>query len=246
MNTWSRVLAYAAYVELYESDEEVNLPQLDVVPDLVWSAQARHTQQDRSALMRFLPGFVTKLKKYLQETPMSPAELQQALDTLVEVHTDVLKSSPDSRGEAPLSLEQLYERFAAVKIDVASWDAAEPAPISRGIVEAALLKHKTAATLLIQEEALPVFASDVEALGQMQPGVAVECDLRDYKGPARLFAVTRKRALYVLLSSEGQTAFIFSSNALIKAFRETTLKRVENMPMFERAVESLMIEAESA
>lgn len=255
LQTWTRVLAYAAVQQMAEGatlPAPFRVAQLDLIPGLIWSAQPRHGAHERTALMRFLPGLVAGIKKNLQSIPMSEAEYQHALDQLVGVHTEVLRpSSPGgmNSSHSMLELDELTQRFSTMKIDpsaMAAWPSGE-APVGRGIVAAELGQRKINAELIIEYDRAPLIASDRENLMKLRPGARLECALRNHTGQANLIAVGAMRTMYVLqLREPGAPLLVYSSHALAKALRNGSLRSFELAPLFERAVESLMTEVESS
>jgi hypothetical protein len=221
----------------------------NVLPELVWSAQPKQTSQDRSALMRLLPELAKRLQAGLALLGLPEAEVKAALDQLVEVHMQVLRSAgPGANGsKPPMSMEDMYQHFALLSVCEGSylWTEDEPLKVPAAMVQAAFAQHGVAARLQGSDEPIPAMATDAAWLAQMQPGLGVELLVNGGYAMARLEWVSSQRALFVFRQRADAVPIVHSAISLLKALRDGSLRLLEYAPLFERAVEALMINAEA-
>ena len=252
MQTWTRVVAYSIYKEMSAGNTmrvagPATMPYLTILPDLVWSAQLRPTNQERSALMRFLPGLVVRLKNGLKSIRLSDEKYHRALDQLVSVHTEVLGASQMVEVAEIVSLEQLQEHFTTLGMNarLSAMTESGKITIQPDIIEAILAERKTAATLFLAPIEVSELQSDVDWLKQLQLGVCITYHADGSDKIARLAHVSSQRLLYLFKPDDHAPPMVFSSGALSKAAREATIGLVEASPLFERAVEAIMADAEA-
>ncbi len=95
--------------------------------------------------------------------------------------------------------------------------------------------------------AIPALASDEGWLAQMRIGVGVEILIDGQHVPARLAWVSTQRTLFLFVPvlEKEVKPLVYSSISILKAMRDGILRPFEYAPLFERAVESLMIGVES-
>lgn len=252
MQAWVRVLAYVQSREVTESASTAHAAvQINeyrgVLPELVWSAQFKHTSQERNSLVRLLPDLVKRLKKGLELIRLPEAQVKQALDRLVEVHTQVLRGAQPKTAQHALSLEDLYQHFSMLLVCEGSylWTEDELLGISPEVIQVALADRGVTATLVFDADAIPGLAPDNEWLAQMRLGIGIVMDSDKGCEPARLSWISSQRSLFMFTSAQGGEPFIYSATTVLKSLRDGTLRMIEYAPLFERAVESLMVGAET-
>lgn len=252
VNIWTRVLVRASLQdENGNGDPATNADSmkkrcLDVLPDLVWSAQAKPSQQDRNALMRLLPTLVKRLKDGFQALDLSDAESKLALDQLVEVHTQVLRGNDDASAETLPGLDELRKIFADLKIQqdakqetVFSKAIAQP-KIEAELIEKSLTERGLSASLDLKPESTFSSRLDDGWLSEMQVGTRVECWIDDAYQLGRLIWIGKNHSLFMFNLDSNSKPLVYSPASLSKALREGTLNLIESAPTFERAVESLL------
>ena len=252
VNIWARVLARASLQDEKASGESATSADLikqmcvDVLPELVWSSQVKQNQQDRNALMRLLPSLAKRLKDGLKMLNLSDAESKSALDQLVEVHTQVLRSNEDASTEKLPSLDELRKIFSGLKIQeepkeqtVFSKAIAQP-KIEAELIEKSLTERGVSASLDLKPESTFSSRLDDGWLSLMQVGTRVEYWINDAYQLGRLIWVGKNQSLFMFKLDVNSKPLVYSPASLSKALREGRLNLIESAPTFERAVESLL------
>jgi hypothetical protein len=256
MNIWVRVLVQAAWRQRLATKpaDASRLPSEEyraVLPELVWSVFEKPGAQERNALIRLLPSLVKRLKAGLLLIQLSDAAIHEALDQLVEVHTQVLRGTQSEQQQAQPSLEQLRVRFAEFVIGGGDQSAAhaepnsEPPQVQASTIEAALAERGVSASLDLDHYPDPEFDTDAEWLTPLQLGTCVERWADENFEVARLTWINANRTLYMFKLAQSDKPLLYSNKSLIKSLREGSVRLVEHAPAFERAVESLLIGAEA-
>lgn len=221
-----------------------------MLPELIWSIQDKQTPEDRSALMRMLPGLVKGLRQSFALIQLPEDEAGEILDVLVELHTRNLRGTVTARQPQrmqPLPLDELRQRFARVAVNwgQASWTLPEPPRVSDAVIEEMLAERKIRAELRTERSA-GGGKEDCELLAQAYTvGTRVQ-----FAGPGRdaaqLVWISTHRSLYLFKRDGAQGALIlYGFAALLEALRKENVIPMETAPAFERAVESLLFGAGS-
>lgn len=225
-----------------------------MLPELVWSVREKQNADERSALIRLLPELVKCLKDGISMIRLPERECQQALDLFVGKHMEVLRvSGTGETGPFPSleALRQYFSDFVVGQKESAPTVSDDPdlsadAPrFQAAAIEAALAELGIATSLGLDSAPLPSFESDAEWMAQMQLGICVERWSDDAFQVARLSWISANRTLYLFRFEQGARPIVYSATSLIKALREGSLRLVEYAPVFERAVDALLKEAEA-
>jgi hypothetical protein len=206
-----------------------------LLPELIWSAQAKTAPADRSVLMRALPGLVGRVRAGIALLGLPETTSKAALDQLAAVHMDVLgqRMAPGR----PTSLDWLHVHFAPL-------NAAAAAPPA---LAAVLPPDALAAQLAAQglravvhgepawRDALPV---DAEWLVRARPGATFDTLIDGRFVVVRLESVNADQSLFVF--STPALPLVYRKNAMLAAMHTGTLRPVEYAPLFERAVSAAM------
>ncbi|MBS0308240.1 MAG: DUF1631 family protein [Proteobacteria bacterium] len=242
LKAWSRVLvralAQGANAEQYR----------DILPELIWSGQQKQTPEDRSALMRMLPGLIKRLKIGMLMIHMPEDECQAALDSLVGVHTQILRGNPDATltPNQP-TLEEIRQEFSRLVVsgDNATWTLSEPPQVIEEVVEGVLAQRGATAEVDVQENEQFSAENDTEWLTELKLGTSVQMHAADTSAPARLIWISKHRSLYIFKMEQNSKPLIYSAASLVKALRDGAIRLAEYAPVFDRAVDSLMMGAEA-
>ncbi len=215
-----------------------------LLPELLWSAQEKTTPEDRSAMMKMLPGLVREVREGMASISLPEAPSKAAFDRLVAVHMDVLGNKQE-RARWLITLERFREHFAGFAID-----AVEPAANSEHWVggfelEAALARRAVSATVHAKAAARLTRSSDADWLSWARPGTGFELKVEGRYRPALLCAVSEGEGAFVFSVAEEEKRVIFLRAPLLEAMESGSLRPIEHAPLFDRAVESLMSGAES-
>jgi hypothetical protein len=239
---WSRVLVHVS-----QHGELDPKPYLDAIPELIWSVQCNLDAGERGALMRLLPKLAARLREGLALIKMPEAESRKVLDGLVAMHAQALRSMPDPAQHA-MRLGSLIQHFASLKIGGAdeTVTALYAPAIAPERLQASLRRFGANARAWADGDVGSLTKEDAMWLGAMQPGTAVEWWADAGYLPARLMWVEEARSFYLFRIDparriEGEPGLlIYSSISLIKAMREGSIGLIEPVPIFDRAIESLL------
>ncbi len=250
--TWRRVLSKeAANNKLKE-----HLRFRNALPDLVWSVQEKKSSE-RSELMRLLPELVSWLKLGLASIHLSEHESKQALDQFVVMHMDVLRGISGKSKQSVLSLTELREHFSSLHVtpDISTDNAAEVVDdetensatkkVEAAAITAALADRGVTASLELGADDMPEFDTETDWLDQMIVGVCVERWTDGEFKSARLNWISKKKILYIFMFENNPKPLVYSDQSLIKGLREGSIRTVESAPAFDRAVQSLLSDAEA-
>jgi hypothetical protein len=256
LNIWSGVLVRASLQDEKNQGDlfghaagnvsDTKKMSLEVLPELVWSAQNKQSQQDRNALMRLLPTLVKRLKTGLMLLNLSETESKSALDQLVGVHTEVLRNNEENGTEKLPSLDELRQTFSGLKIQdepIFSKAVARP-QIDAALMEKSLTARGVSVSLDVKPSSTFSSRLDETWLSKMQIGTQVECLVDDAYQLGRLIWIGKNESLFMFKLEVNSKPLVYSSASLNTALREGKLRLIESAPTFERAVESLLLGTE--
>ena len=250
LQKWVHVLVKASIKFGSATDDDSKSARLQVffnaLPDLVWSVQDKVSTEERLALIRLLPKLVKIIKSGLKALQLTDEESRQELDELLAVHARVLANTDNTTDKKLPTLSELRQmfRFEAIQEEANTSKAVAPTPLDGSGIKAALAKKGVDANLHIK----PVdgYASKVEHewLAEMQVGTRVECEINGACQFGRLVWVAKNRALFMFRLDKSPNPLIYCPVSLSQALSGHSITFVETAPTFERAVESLLQEAE--
>jgi hypothetical protein len=240
--TWARVLAYVS-----QHPEIDPKPYLDAIPELIWSVQSNLDAGERSALMRLLPKLAARVREGLTLIRLPEAASRSVLDSLMEMHTQVLRATPHP-SQYSLRLGSLMQHFSGLRLSKAdNTVAALHAPaISAERLRASLRQFGVKSQAWAEGDIGTLTSEDAKWLAGMQAGTAVEWWSEQGYVPASLMWVDEAQSFYLFRldaahCAEGEPSLlIYSSISLIRALREGSVGLLEPAPVFERAIESLL------
>jgi predicted GNAT family acetyltransferase len=250
---WARVLVRTYWLESVDgahADQTGPLSQQfrETLAELVWSAQHKVGAEERNQLLQILPTLVLRVKTGLHMIQLPELERSYALDQLVAVHTQVLRSMGHGIGSPVMqqSLEQLRQHFSRL---VLTRDQAKILPeqewdVPCSVVEEVLAGQGITASLHVANNA-SMFENDREILEQLHLGVWVECWSSEAYHRAQLTWVSLHKSLYLFSGEHNNVPLVYSPGSFVAALRDGVVRFVEYAPVFDRAVESLMSSAEA-
>jgi len=246
IKVWSKVLAYVSQHGSIEPK-----PYLDAISELIWSVQINLDDGERVSLMRLLPKLAVRLREGLALIEMSDAESKQVLDALVAMHSQVLRATPDPL-KYSMRLGSLIQHFAKMQIGAPNETvAALHAPmIPPARLQSALQKFDVDARAYLDSDVGTLMSEDAQWLGNMKPGTSIEWWSERGYLPATLMWVDEPQSFYLFridpdkLPEDHPGMLIYSSISLIKALREGSIGTIESAPVFDRAIESVLLNSE--
>jgi hypothetical protein len=257
---WRRVLIR----EATDKKLKKSLRFRNTLPELVWSVQEK-TSSERGELMRLLPELVIRLKAGLALIHSPERESKQALDHFVVMHMDVLRGLSGKNAQRVLSLDALREHFASLNLAAdgtpdtaagihsnepseiidAETESAGAQKVEAAAITAALADRGVTASLELGAEDMPEFDTETDWLDQMIVGICVERWTDGEFKSARLNWISKKKILYIFMFENNPKPLVYSDQSLIKGLREGSIRTVESAPAFDRAVQSLLSDAEA-
>jgi hypothetical protein len=243
VKTWSRVLIHVSEYE--EIDSQLIRQYRDVVPDLLWSVQSLDAGE-RSTLMKLLPSLVQRVRSGLKRIALPEEEAQRVMDTLVAMHTEVMRAMQNGIVVPSLSLVALHQHFAKLQIGesaVTEEHAIHVPTVSPDRLQVLLKKSGVPVRLHLDRDIANLQNADVKWLAGMQPGTAIEWWTGEAYLPAVLVWIDPQQSFYLFRSlvPDGEMLLsLYSSVALIKALREGSVGMIEYAPVFDRAIEALL------
>jgi hypothetical protein len=243
VHTWAHVLCR----EAGDKEPPYDLRFRKLLPEFIWSVQAKQSPEERTALMRLLPELVTGLKDGLCLVGLPEKERVKRLDPFVSLHMDLLRANQGVERRKMRSLQDLREyfsRFASGEEPAPEATAEASMEIQAAALGMALAERGVSASLDLESDAVPL-DTDAEWLAPLQLGNGVERWSGDQYHVARLAWISKRRAFYLFKLETDAKSIIYSSLALIKALREGSVRLVENSAVFERAVDALLTDTEA-
>ena len=236
LGTWARVLSQPG---------EGSQASIDLLPDLLWSAQAKVTLEERAEMMRMLPELVRKVREGMASIWLPEAPSKAAFDRLVAVHMDVL-GNKQALARRPLTLDEFRAHFADFQIDTASVaGTAKDGWIGLFELEAAMIRRDAKIKLNARSAVRMPLSTDAEYLMWARPGNGFEIKI-DYRyRQAILSAVSDDDSAFLFTAAKGETQVLYLRGPLLEAFEYTYVRPIEFAPLFDRAVASLMAGAET-
>ncbi|MDQ2823681.1 MAG: DUF1631 domain-containing protein [Pseudomonadota bacterium] len=206
-----------------------------LLPELVWSAQAKTTPADRSVLMRSLPDLVRRIREGILLLGLPAEGSKAALDQLVDIHMDVLgqRIAPGGRST---SLDWLHVHFS--QLGVAA--AAPAAPLPAAAIEAVLARQGLRAMVHDQPEQRDPAPIDAEWLAGARPGAGYEMEFDGSFVVVRLETASADKSTFIFSTPAPAPPLVCRQNAFLAAMHTGALRPVEYAPLFERAVSSVM------
>lgn len=233
-----------------------------LVADLLWSIVPKLKDEDRSQLFALLPIILNTLREGLSLIGWDSARQQTLLNWLVDAHTSALRAGHGAQSSPPLPvIHEHFSKFidnpetvsaADVKGDVAENrqfldDAFKEMNVEVHLIDRMLEGDQELAAAVpgtsepATEEAETAQATVMERL---QSGVSLEINLGGKPSQGRLSWIDPKLSSLVL-TLDGQTApSMVSVNMFRRLIDHGRVRFLETEPLFERAVQSLLLSAD--
>lgn len=248
---WPQILMHAARHDgesgmAAASKDSLVLQYRAMLPELIWSIQEKQTPEERSSLMRMLPGLVKGLRQAFVLIRLPEEEAGDILDVLVGIHTRILRGPAQPRQARQLSLDDLRQRLAPVAVswEQASWKLPDPPRVRDDIIEDLLASRKLKVDLRMERVTGAANKADQDALAQVCK-LGSRFQLAGAEPLAmQLIWISQHRSLYLFRQDGRQGELVlFACAALREALRKDAVLPMEYAPAFDRAVESLLFGA---
>lgn len=215
------------------------------LPDLIWSSQVKTSTEDRLALIKLLPKLVKIIKSGLNALQLPEEQSKKMLDQLLTIHAHVLANQGDVATKNLPTLDELHLMFNIESIqEEASSKAIAPPPSDSLSIKTALAQKGI--TAIVQINPPDSYSSNIEHewLADMQVGTRIEYKADNVYQLGRLIWVGNNNSLFMFKLDKSTNPLIYCPIALSRALRDGSLTFVETAPTFERAIETLLKEAE--
>jgi len=263
-NDWARAIEYAE-----RNNPAIATEYRALIPDLLWSVLPKVSEEDRQQLLALLPPILKTVHGGMDPIGWPSANKQTLMDWLFDAHTLVLRGN--STSAPPITFSAIHAHF---KKFVDNPEAVQPAvpgkvtPLNRkGYLEEAMreldarinmLDHffdddpELQAQLQEQEdaEAEPVTVAEVtqaqpDIAERLRVGVAIEVNLGGKPSTGRLNWINQNASNMILTLADQTEPSMISARMFQRLLKNDRVRFLENEPIFERAVESLLSAAEA-
>jgi len=222
----------------------------DALVELVWSIQPWHEVGQRNERVRALPPLLTRLKSGLQILGLPEQQCQEALDQVVAVHFQLLRSPPETSGRLGSDRDTLRRMFVRFLPQPGNWSHFAPAPMRADFL--ARLEEQRIACMADEAGGISEQTDkELEALKELGLGTGIfrsvdaaeALDASVGEEPGRLIWVSHDRALYgfELTRMDRPSGYaLYTARGLLKALHQHSLRFSEPAPAFDRALEDLL------
>ena len=266
-NTWVQVIERAEGIDMARAKRFRAL-----VPDLIWSIAPKAEEYDREEMSVILPIMLSTLREGLALIAWPEAQQKELLGWLFDAHNRALRSIVDKSFQIP-SLPLMHTNFERLvdNMPIAHTQITPDAQSSaeRALMDAMLRElnadiqsldhyfveeadHEVSAmgadTAAGNQDALmsTVVHADVDAsiIERLHSGIYIEINISQTPSRARLSWISAD-ARNLILNLDGQhTPVLISLRAFRRLVTSRRVRFIEDQPLFERAVQSLLDSAE--
>jgi hypothetical protein len=251
LDVWVRVLIEASTRE--KTEPGLVRRYLDAIPELVWSVQPKINPGDRKRMIGTIPGVLGVLREGLNKIDWPPDRIQQFFGRLMNSHANAVKALELAHG----TVTQLTPSTVRIKLDGfrIPTDTSDIAPEQVKVSDEAVRHALAASAAGVTHLDAPPESS--LAASTMDHGQAVQAiagwtrgrwfDLRTAGQTERVVLrwISPKKALYLFTNSAGDRSHSLSPDNLIAYLQSGWLVAVEAAPLFDRAVDGVMMELKS-
>jgi hypothetical protein len=259
-NDWARAIEYAE-----RNNPAIANEYRALVPDLLWSVLPKVTEEDRHKLLAILPTILKTIFGGMDPIGWSAANKQTLMDWLFDTHTLVLRGK--GSGAAPITFSTIHTHFQKFVDNAEAAQPGVPENVSpknrKGYLEEAMRELDTRinlldhffdddAELLEQEKAEEEAARTGDAIEKpldieerLRVGVAIEVNLGGKPSTGRLNWISQNASNMVLTLEDQSEPSMISTRMFRRLLKNDRVRFLEDEPIFERAVESLLTTAEA-
>jgi hypothetical protein len=235
---WLEVLA--AVFAREGADSESWHAALQTMDDLLWSVKPKSGAAERSQLVKMLPGLITRLGTGLQLAGLSNDARRQALDALVPLHAEAVRSAAGQHAPVP-GPPHVDTHTVDIPLDAGPAESPqlESVTLTRDdlIVEAVEIKGRPASKAGVYAKSLP----------GLERGAWVEFAQPDGSSVrAKLSWVSPLKGMHVFVNPGATRTLAFDPEALAEAVRRGDARVLSSAPVVEAAMGRVMSELEQA
>lgn len=260
VNTWARVVERAA-----RTDPAQAMRFRLMVPDLIWSIVPKITERDRKELFGLIPGLLDTLREGLTLLGWTTRETQDLVSWLVDSHRHALRVTNLPAPVPPRSyIDNHFEQFVNASEDDSPHPSATAGelPLDGKLLDEATSEMEVQLNVLDSKvvfgpdepagDKVPGLAGDDadlqcnmdEVFQRLRNGVTIEISLDGHPTQARLNWVSPTASHLVLSIDDVPTLSVISVKVFRRLFAAQRVRFLEDAPLFERAVHSLLDSAD--
>jgi hypothetical protein len=255
LQTWVRVLV-AAWVK--DNGEEAAMQKyLGIVPDLVWSVQPKIDPADRKRLVMTIPAVLGTLREGLLLIEYPADRMQEFFGLLMQSHAHAVKALEMAHGLVAPAVEQQAIRAKLKDLRMSAEpppaDAAQDIRVSDAVVKQVLaargapVDHLDAPSAGGSESDADVSDTELDRLiDGWKRGDWFNLKLDGAVERVQLRWISPRRSLFLFTPADGQRSHSLAPEAIRARLRSGELSPVEPAPLFERAVQGLMVRLQNA
>jgi hypothetical protein len=259
-NDWARAIEYAE-----RNNPSIAVEYRALVPDLLWSVLPKVSEEDRHKLLAILPTILKTIFGGMDPIGWPAARKQTLMDWLFDTHTLVLRGK--GGGPPPITFSTIHTHFSKFIDNMEAMQPSAPENVTpqnrRGYLEEAMreldarinvLDHffDDDAELQEQEKAQEAAAKEnnveekpLDIAERLRVGVAIEVNLGGKPSTGRLNWISQNASNMVLTLDDQAEPSMISARMFRRLLRNDRVRFLEDEPIFERAVESLLSTADA-
>ncbi|WP_177187710.1 DUF1631 family protein [Formivibrio citricus] len=239
---WTRVIAHAARDNQKKAEGLCNL-----VPKLVWSTYPKMTRESRQQLLGMIPALVTDLRAGLSEAGLGEDVQEEVLNWMMGAHRQALRPNMQQPQHEP-ELAQVSGEFSVLLLAIAPSPDNTALKLDLQYLNEALQEFKVGLLDLdpVLEPGTLHFPSRHIAQGgqaislRLQTGVNLELEIEGQPWPVRIMWQSAGGERLILKVDGKPLPALISRGVLCNQFSVGRCRFVENQPLCERAIQSLM------
>jgi hypothetical protein len=252
LGPWVKVLVAAAVRN--EAQPGFAKAFRDVIHELVWSVQPKASNEDRSRLVKLIPGMVRVVRDGLGLINMPERERDEFFKHLMESHAMAVKPVD----QATYIKSSLMASDLRVQIDQMQLSGAFPVGtvaggirVSTGLIMRHAKEHDA-------EILVPEAATDIARLDPMQDAQIQEEVMRWQRGSwfririgteyqqVKLRWMSPLRTLFLFSGEHNQKAHVLSADTLKSYLARKYIEPLESVPLMKRAVDAVVADFEGS
>ena len=252
LGPWVKVLVAAAVRN--EAQPGFAKAFRDVIHELVWSVQPKASNEDRSRLVKLIPGMVRVVRDGLALINMPERERDEFLKHLMESHAMAVKPVD----QATYIRSSLMASDLRVQIDQMQLSGAFPVGtvaggirVSTGLIMRQAKEHD--AEILVPEAATDIARLDPmqdaqiqEEIGRWQRGTWFKLWNGTEFQQVKLRWMSPLRTLFLFSGEHNQKAHVLSADTLKSYIARKYIEPMESVPLMKRAVDAVVADFEGA
>ncbi|WP_339616440.1 DUF1631 domain-containing protein [uncultured Gilvimarinus sp.] len=244
-SAWSNVLFITCLKQ--GPDSETFAQQLQAGRELVWSATAPMTGDNRQKLLKLVPRLLAQLRGGLEDIAFNPYQMGQLFKALEKLHLDILRSkvkaeAPVPLVEAPAVPASSMSEAEAVVPESPVADIEAPAVVGQAGLEVGAASSDVANEELGERtEEDDIDGQHLALVSNLTQGSWFEMSSaagETYR--CRLAAIIKPTGKYIFVNRTGMKVAEEDKPGLARALKEGRIRVLDDGMLFDRALESVI------